>query len=363
VNGETAGREAILLVGRHHRPVERAERGVVRVAAKQVHVADERQLRRHVGVEPREVAHPPAALGLVRRPAPDFGHLVAELRAFLEEQPVLDERPAEADPRPERFEANRMPGLAARRPEADVRRVERDAPLVAALLGVDHRQARRKTAELDRVWVGHHVDGVDGVRGNPEQGRAGRGIGLRGHADLQSALIGAAALDADTAGTVDDAGQQFQRRQHAVVAHGQLFDDAALEHALRAQTLTHCRRRRLGIADHVDLFGQARQPQVQRRLRRLLGFDFDGRSCFLETAERRGDMICARCEAGNTDETLTVRDFNRDGVVVERRQANAGAGKDDRSVFGRDRDHDRVLALLAARRRGQQASHAGKQHG
>src|SRR6516162_10809244 len=106
-------------------PVEGAQGDVVCGAPKLIDVADKGELRGDVRIEARERAQPLARFRLVGGPAPDFRHLVAKLRALFEKQPILHQRSAYADSRPERLEPSGMPRRATRRPEADVRRVQR----------------------------------------------------------------------------------------------------------------------------------------------------------------------------------------------------------------------------------------------
>src|SRR6516162_11525029 len=94
-------------------PVEGAQGDVVCGAPKQIDVADEGELRGDVRIEARERAQPLARFRLVGGPAPDFGDLVAKLRALFEKQPILHQRSADADAGPERLEAGGMPRCAS----------------------------------------------------------------------------------------------------------------------------------------------------------------------------------------------------------------------------------------------------------
>src|SRR5262245_59506020 len=115
-----------------------------------------------------------------------------------------------------------------------------------------------------------------------------------------------------------------------MVAYGQLFDDATLEHALRAETLADGRRGRLGVADDVDFFLEAREPQIERGLRGFFRFDANRRAGFDKTVERSGDVVGARRQRRHLHEALAVGYFGQDGVVVERRDTDGCSWKDDR---------------------------------
>ena len=103
--GDGAVMHALVDVDRRVRRRERAERRQRRDARKEAAGADQRMLRRQVGVDARERAEPVRGAALVLRAARHVVAAVAVLRRLLEEQPVLDDRSAELEVRAEAGDA------------------------------------------------------------------------------------------------------------------------------------------------------------------------------------------------------------------------------------------------------------------
>src|SRR5918994_6200516 len=125
------------------RGVGRNERSQIRVlgaAWRQAAGGDEGVARRQGSVEARERAEPAIDPVLILGEAGDFGGVVTILSGLFQRQTILDERPAELQPRREHLQPYDLEVLPALGPEARIEIVDPQLPAIAAALGAQHHE-------------------------------------------------------------------------------------------------------------------------------------------------------------------------------------------------------------------------------
>ena len=285
-------------VDRGVRRHERAEQVLVRLAGKQAERGDKRMAQRQVRVNARERAERRRRVEQCFRKARHVARLVTELRCLLQEEPVLDDWPAELDPRRVPAEADHIHRRPAMRAERRIDVVDRHLPFVASALRLNDDHARRESPELDGIRIRKHRHRLDGIGGQRDLGEACRGIRQRVRTELHAGLARTPASNADAVWRLEDAREQPERRFHSA-ARRKLID------LLAADRLgwRHCALARDDRVGGHDFHGRgdAFDRQIDGDVRRPAGDDLGGHRRRDERGERCGHFVFARLQADDVE--------------------------------------------------------------